>query len=208
MERVERTGEVVKIDLREDPTAEAAHFILIAYPAMQEGEIEYHVLPARSHTGGDGSVTVAKITTGAWYPGSHEDWLRNVRDRALAEIDTSTLRVVDPAKAPAPAKPKQSGPTVKIYTVTVYSAYLMSEQGTTVGLSPWGLSSGYYHGEDDGGRDYLLPEGYTVERDTGHVPHIYNGRGAACSLERAGEKVILIDPAIYPRHITLTPAHV
>lgn len=79
--------------------------------------------------------------------------------------------------------------TVKIYTVVCTEAYQMSETGERFSLSPWGKDTDRYKGYDDGGKDYILPAGYTVELSQEDIPMIffenqlitlvsYNGRPA------------------------------
>jgi hypothetical protein len=62
--------------------------------------------------------------------------------------------------------------TVRIYTQTVYAAYLASETGDHFALTPWDKNTPTYQGEDDGGKSYILPEGYTLGRDMDGSPHI------------------------------------
>lgn len=52
--------------------------------------------------------------------------------------------------------------TVKLYYIHQYEAYRMDETGRHYSLEPYGKNTQYYKGEDDGGRDYELPEGYSV----------------------------------------------
>ena len=63
--------------------------------------------------------------------------------------------------------------TVKIYKTTVTEAYMMSEQKKRFSLSPWGDNTVYYKGEDDGGRDYILPDEYTVGMSSSESMEFY-----------------------------------
>lgn len=51
---------------------------------------------------------------------------------------------------------------VKIYEVTCYQSFMMSEQGTGFSLTPWGRDTMEYKGYDDNGTLYILPDGYKV----------------------------------------------
>lgn len=72
--------------------------------------------------------------------------------------------------------------TVKIYNVTITQAYMMSEQGTGFSLNPWGKNTMYYSGYDDGGKDYILPDGYELAESNSGEMHIYNAEGEYCTL--------------------------
>ena len=50
--------------------------------------------------------------------------------------------------------------TVTIYEITCTSGYQMCETGTGYSLEPWGNNTVIYEGCDDGGEEYILPEGY------------------------------------------------
>ena len=52
--------------------------------------------------------------------------------------------------------------TVTLYKVVCLKGYQMAEQGEGFSLEPWGEDTEYYEGEDDGGKEYLLPDGYTL----------------------------------------------
>lgn len=71
--------------------------------------------------------------------------------------------------------------TVTIYAVTTTQCQIASvEAGTRWSLRPWGNNTREYAGYDDGGRVYLLPEGYQVEQ-VDHEPMIVGPRGV-CSI--------------------------
>lgn len=53
--------------------------------------------------------------------------------------------------------------TAKIYRVTCTGAFQMAENGSRFSLMPWGKNTTFYEGFDDGGRDYLLPDGYRLD---------------------------------------------
>lgn len=52
--------------------------------------------------------------------------------------------------------------TVKLYYIKQYEAYRMAEVGHFYSLKPWSGNTIDYKGEDDGGRDYELPDGYSI----------------------------------------------
>lgn len=88
--------------------------------------------------------------------------------------------------------------TVKIYEVTRTKTYQMSEQGTGFSLVPWGENTEYYEGYDDGGKDYILPDGYEVADDTNDQPHIYDNKGDYCELITYGGSPAIITNNPYP----------
>ena len=84
--------------------------------------------------------------------------------------------------------------TVKIYKVTRTKAYMMSEQGTGFSLTPWGNNTPDYEGYDDGGKDYTLPDGFTVETGNDEQKHIYNTNNKCCELfSSKGHPAIMTD---------------
>lgn len=73
---------------------------------------------------------------------------------------------------------------VTIYSVTCTRAYIASmELGTRYSLTPWGADTDDYEGHDDGGQDYLLPDGYELAETQYGEPMIYRG-DKACSIVR------------------------
>lgn len=74
--------------------------------------------------------------------------------------------------------------TVTIYEVECTKAYMMCEQGTRFSLSPWGNNTEYYEGDDDGGWDYILPDGYTVATSNCGTKEIYDDHGNHCEIIR------------------------
>lgn len=62
-----------------------------------------------------------------------------------------------------------------IYKLNQYNAYRMDETGERFSLAPYGNNTEYYSGDDDGGFDYILPEGFEIARDVSGAIHIYNG---------------------------------
>lgn len=72
--------------------------------------------------------------------------------------------------------------TARIYTVSCYKAYEAYATGTRYSLHPWGHNTPDYEGEDDGGVDYLLPDGYEVAESISGSLYIYDSEGGACAL--------------------------
>ena len=84
--------------------------------------------------------------------------------------------------------------TIKIYKVTNTEAYMMSEIGSGYSLYPYGKQTRYYKGYDDGGVDYIIPDGYTVEEGNDERLHFYDDKGNFCELvSRFGKPAIVTD---------------
>ena len=71
---------------------------------------------------------------------------------------------------------------VTIYNITRYQAYMADECGSGYTLTPWGKDTLYYKGDDDGGRQYHLPDGYEVTNTDFGDPAIYDKDGKYCTL--------------------------
>ncbi len=82
---------------------------------------------------------------------------------------------------------------IKIYKITITKAYVASlELGTRFSLSPWSDNIDY-EGFDDDGRDYVLPEGYDIGKDSDNQLHIYDSKGSYCELvKRYGNPAISV----------------
>lgn len=97
--------------------------------------------------------------------------------------------------------------TVKIYQITRTKTYMMGEQGTGYSLHPWGNDSDHYEGCDDGGVDYIIPEGYHVAEDMTGSLHIYPiGVNYPCELVQNKDGLPTITAVTYPGYITLKRA--
>lgn len=84
--------------------------------------------------------------------------------------------------------------TVKIYEHTRTETYMMREQGTGYSLYPYGKETRYYKGYDDGGQEYIIPEGFTVTEGQDEQLHFYDNRGNYCELtSRYGKPAIVTD---------------
>lgn len=85
--------------------------------------------------------------------------------------------------------------TVKIYKVTCTNAFLASDQGTGFSLSPWGSNTPNYQGYDDGGRDYVLPDGYIIAKSEGGSLGFYDFDDDHCPLDTQHGKPVLLTSA-------------
>ncbi len=65
--------------------------------------------------------------------------------------------------------------TVKLYLVNTYEANIWYEKGRGFSLYPHFQNTKEYKSEDDGGKEYYLPEGYEVGEDVTGKKHIYCG---------------------------------
>jgi len=55
--------------------------------------------------------------------------------------------------------------TVKLYKISRTDVYIASlELGLGYSLKPWGSNTLHYQGYDDGGKNYVLPEGYEISK--------------------------------------------
>lgn len=90
--------------------------------------------------------------------------------------------------------------TITIYTITVSEAFRADETGTRFSLEPWGQSTAYYRGGDDGGELYELPEGYTVAEDQTGSLSIYDAGNNPVSLVGQTHPALADNPD-YPRRL-------
>lgn len=97
--------------------------------------------------------------------------------------------------------------TVKIYGITCYQAPQMYATGNRFSVEPWGKNTTEYKGEDDGGADYILPEGYHVAEDGTGTKHIYPANeNFPCDLVVGEHGNPVITAVTYPGYITLKKA--
>lgn len=82
--------------------------------------------------------------------------------------------------------------TVKLYRINIWQAEIdIREVGEHVSLYPF---DGYgSHGEDDGGKDYILPDGYFIGKDCFDIKHIYNKNDYQCFLGLMNNTVVMYD---------------
>lgn len=72
---------------------------------------------------------------------------------------------------------------IKIYQVTCTKGFIASiETGTGFSLKPWEGDNIDYEGYDNGGLDYILPDGYNTGFDDCGQPHIYDSKDNYCEL--------------------------
>lgn len=72
--------------------------------------------------------------------------------------------------------------TVKLYKITRTKTYMMSEQGESISLYPAGESTSEYESYDDGGKDYILPDGYELGENTDGVKMIFDRLNKGCEI--------------------------
>ena len=82
--------------------------------------------------------------------------------------------------------------TVKIYTYDITEATSIHEQGNGISLAPWGNDTSHIKGNDDGGKDYMLPSDFEVANDTSGQLQIYDNNGEYCELTLRDGKPTLI----------------
>lgn len=91
-----------------------------------------------------------------------------------------------------------------IYEVTCSKAYLIDETGTRWALRPWGENTEAYEGWDNGGCEYLLPDGFSFGKDRMGVPHVYDHDGYPMPIV-GKDSPTLIEPST-GRHFALEKA--
>ena len=83
---------------------------------------------------------------------------------------------------------------VTIYTIDCFSAPEPDREEKSCSLLPWEGDSPDRRGRDDGGREYVLPKGYTLIREkTNGSPAVLNEDGHPCSLMLHNGCPLLID---------------
>ena len=81
---------------------------------------------------------------------------------------------------------------ITIYNISCYQADEENLLGDSFSLSPWDDSRSGFDGEDDGGREYVLPQGYSFVLDEG-VPLIVNEQRFSCALQDYNGLPVLVD---------------
>ena len=81
---------------------------------------------------------------------------------------------------------------VKLYKVTRTKAFLMEELGMGFSLHPWGKNSTYYEGEDDGGKEYVLPDSYELAESATGLLAIFDPDGEYCTISALGNTPVLV----------------
>lgn len=87
---------------------------------------------------------------------------------------------------------------VTIYRICRYSAPEPEMEGESCSLVPWREESG---GTDDGGRDYVLPEGYAMRGAEDGEPAVFSASGTRCSLMLHNGCPLLIDEETRRAHL-------
>lgn len=82
---------------------------------------------------------------------------------------------------------------VTIYTITCYSAENPEEEGTSCSLLPWDGRIPGRRGQDDGGREYVLPDGYSLGAEEEDLSPSILGQQGPCSLLLHDGRPLLID---------------
>jgi len=81
-----------------------------------------------------------------------------------------------------------------LYKTNQTKAYRMDEQGEGFSLTPYSSNSPYYEGHDDGGKDYILPDGYSVGTLADNEPAIFDDNNNYCILSiKFGNPILLSD---------------
>lgn len=81
---------------------------------------------------------------------------------------------------------------VTIYKINCFAALDPSQEGVSCSLLPW-MDGPDCRGEDDGGRDYILPEHYGRGATPEGMPAVLSEDGRACSLMLHNDVPLLID---------------
>ena len=72
--------------------------------------------------------------------------------------------------------------TVKLYQVTTTKTHQTSEKEVSYSLYPWIGNNRDYEGTDDGGKDYVLPDGFEVSDTTTGERQIFDAKGEYCGI--------------------------
>ena len=82
---------------------------------------------------------------------------------------------------------------VIIYKTECNKAYSMYEQGNGASLRPWGKNTEYYQGSDDGGKNYILPAGYSLGYiQNGLQQAIFDEKDQHCDISNKNGRIMLI----------------
>ena len=71
---------------------------------------------------------------------------------------------------------------------------MMDEQGVGANLTGWGNNTQYYEGTDDGGLEYVLPEGYSVGKTVIKESAIFDEKNKYCGIVNKDGKIYLVSP--------------
>ena len=81
---------------------------------------------------------------------------------------------------------------VTIYRINCFSAPEPAQEGESCSLLPWRGAPGL-RGQDDGGRDYVLPQEYGAGIGPGGVPAVFSSEGVLCELLLHNGRPLLVD---------------
>jgi len=81
-----------------------------------------------------------------------------------------------------------------IYEITCTYSYMMDEQGICYSLEPWGSNTKHYKGYDDGGQEYILPDGYRLAYNKYGERKIFDPTGRYVSIRHDGGNPMLVTP--------------
>lgn len=84
------------------------------------------------------------------------------------------------------------GEIVTIYKINCFSSPNPEQEGENCSLLPWRNMPGL-SGKDDGGREYVLPEGYGTGIAPGGDPAIFSTDGTLCDLMLHNGCPLLVD---------------
>lgn len=84
---------------------------------------------------------------------------------------------------------------VTIYKINCYSSVDPSREGESCSLLPWDDGDPGLRGEDDGGRDYVLPGHYTAGHTSEGLPAVFGEDGNPCSVMLHNGAPLLVDSA-------------
>lgn len=79
-----------------------------------------------------------------------------------------------------------------IYKIRCYAALDPTQEGESCSLMPWNEAPGC-RGNDDGGKEYVLPEGYTHGENENGIPVLLNKDGKPCGLILHNDCPMLVD---------------
>lgn len=89
--------------------------------------------------------------------------------------------------------------TAKIYHIWRDRGIHVGETGEGWDVRPYGNNTGMLNGTDDGGQDYILPDGYSVGQDCDGVPHLYSDKDSmpVMLVNNGGHPVIVTESGGY-----------
>ena len=82
---------------------------------------------------------------------------------------------------------------ITVYKIDCFAALDPSKEGESCSLLPWDEGTPDCRGKDDGGRDYVLPDHYTLGVGREGSPAIFSEDGRPCSLMLHNGAPLLID---------------